>query len=238
MKMTCQEKYGTDYAWQAEQTKVKIKQTTREHYGVNYYLQTPECRAIIAKQSASEEIKNKIRQSCMDHYGVEYSWQAKEVKDKIKQTLLRKYGVTNAEHLNKSNNFAKYGVRSSYEKKLKDALIYNNIKFLYEYEDSRYPYLCDFYLPDNDLFVEINGYWTHGGHWFNPNDSNDIKTLKALYEKTKQSSMYQSMVIEWTKSDVEKRNCAKNNKLNYVVLWSMADIQDWINSNFEIRHDY
>ena len=50
--------------------------------------------------------------------------------------------------------------------------------------------------------------------------------------------MYKTCIRVWTQSDVEKRNCAKNNKLNYVVLWSKQDILDWIKSGFEIRHDY
>lgn len=37
---------------------------------------------------------------------------------------------------------------------------------------------------------------------------------------------------------IKKRNCAKSNKLNYVVLWTIEDIQNWIDSNFKIRHDY
>ena len=50
--------------------------------------------------------------------------------------------------------------------------------------------------------------------------------------------MYNTCIRVWTHSDVEKRNCAKKNNLNYVVLWSKHDILDWIGSGLENRHDY
>ena len=102
----------------------------------------------------------------------------------------------------------------------------------------RYPYYCDFYLPDPDIFVEINGYWMHNDHWFNENSIEDLNTLKMWKKKAKTSTRMQAAINVWTKLDIEKRNCAKNNKLNYVVLWTIEDIQKWIDSNFEIRHDY
>ena len=133
----------------------------------------------------------------------------------------------------------KNGNDSSLEDFLENSFNNNNIVYIKQYNaDSRYPYFCDFYLPDSDIFVEINGYFTHNGHWFDKNNLDDINTLNIWKEKAKEHSMYETCIRVWTDSDVKKRNSAKNNKLNYVVLWSKKDIEDWINSNFEIRHDY
>ena len=52
-----------------------------------------------------------------------------------------------------------------------------------QYKDSRYPYNCDFYIPCLDLFIEFQGYWTHGEHPFNPNDINDINRLNLMKYK-------------------------------------------------------
>ncbi len=290
MKITCQEKYGTDYAWQAEQTKAKIKQTTRNHYGVDCYLQTDECRKITAEVTSSDKVKDKIKQTNLKHYGVACSFQASVVKDKIKHTKLDRYGRETYNNLDKAKETsrAKYGVdnptqsievqnkmkatclgrygvdniwkdrdsrlkakkksqksmckhgnRSSLEALLEQYFIDNHIKYEPEYnKDIRYPYFCDFYLPDFDLFIEVNGYYTHCNHWFDSNNSEDVNKLNELIEKSKVHSMYKTCIRVWTQSDVEKRNCAKNNKLNYVVLWSKQDILDWINSGFEIRRDY
>lgn len=290
MKNTCQEKYGTDYAFQSDEVKEKIKQTTNKRYGVDCYLQTDECRQIIAQLSSSEEIKNKIKQTNLKNRGVAYSFQDKEVKEKIKQTKKERYGsetYNNSEQAAKTS-LEKYGTKnpaqskeiqdkmkatcierygvdniwksdslrlklkqnsqksmhkngnnSSLEDYLENAFKNANIVYIAEYKkDNRYPYFCDFYLPDIDTFVEINGYWTHNDHWFNEKDKNDLTTLKLWKEKAKAHSMYNAAIRVWTNSDLEKRNCAKKNKLNYVVLWSKQDIIDWINSNFEIRHDY
>ena len=114
-----------------------------------------------------------------------------------------------------------------------------DINFIYEYDkDLRYPYYCDFYLPDSDIFVEINGYWMHNNHWFNENSIEDLNTLKSWKKQAKTSTRMRAAINVWTKLDIEKRNCAKDNKLNYVVLWTIEDIQNWIDSNFQIRHDY
>ena len=42
-----------------------------------------------------------------------------------------------------------------------------DIIYVEEYSDSRYPFPCDFYLPDLDYFIEIHGSWVHGGHLYN-----------------------------------------------------------------------
>lgn len=290
MKATCQEKYGTDYAWQAEQTKAKIKQTTRELYGVDCYLQTKECRKIIAEVTSSNEVKNKIKQSNLARYFVEYTTQSTNMKNKSKKTKLDKYGNATYNNVDKAKetSMARYGVsnpaktkqvqnkmkatcmerygvdniwkdrdsrmkakkkaqqsmhkhgnRSSLEDLLEQYFIENHINYESEYnKDNRYPYFCDFYLPDFDLFIEINGYYTHCGHCFDPTNLADVNQLNKFIEKSKIHSMYDVRIRVWTQSDVEKRNCAKNNKLNYVVLWSRQDIIDWIDSGLKIRHDY
>ena len=131
------------------------------------------------------------------------------------------------------------GTRSSWENILKTALLEHNIPFEYEYnKDLRYPFPCDFYLPNTDTFVEINGYFTHNNHWFDETSQADVSILSEWKEKAKTSNRMQMAIDIWTKKDVEKRKCAKQNKLNYVVLWTLEDIHNWIASNFEIRHDY
>lgn len=290
MKNTCQEKYGTTYACQAEQTKEKIKQTTQEHFGVDCYLQTSECRKIIAENSKSKEVKDKIKQTNLEHRGVSCSFQAADVKekskktkikkygnathnnsekakktclerfgvdnpakskivqDKMKQTCMKKYGVDNVWKSRKireiakkksNKNMHKNGNDSSLEDMLEQLLILHKLSYEKQYNlDSRYPYFCDFYIPSLDCFIEINNYWMHNTHWFDSSNVNDINILNIWKEKSKIHSMYQTAIKVWTDSDVKKRESAKMNNLNYVVLWNTQDIQDWVNSNFELRKDF
>ena len=116
---------------------------------------------------------------------------------------------------------------SSCEIHLENWLLEHNIKYFRNYnKDSRYPYHIDFYLPDYDLFIEIQGHWSHGKHPFDETNLNDIETLKLWKEK--QSPFYKSAINVWTQRDVEKRNTAKKNKIKYLEIFT-------INSNIIIE---
>ena len=92
------------------------------------------------------------------------------------------------------------------------------ISYICEYnKDVRYPFNCDFYLPYYDLFIEINGHWTHGQHPFDKNNENDILTLNLW--KSKNTEFYDNAINVWTKRDVNKRTIAKTNNLNYLEYW-------------------
>jgi len=68
---------------------IKNKKTNLEKYGVEYYIQTKEC-------------KEKVKETNLEKYGVEYYTQTKEYLEKVKETNLEKYGV---EHYMKSHDF-------------------------------------------------------------------------------------------------------------------------------------
>lgn len=103
-----------------------------------------------------------------------------------------------------------------YEKLLKE----NENKTIYRnYKCDRYPYHCDFYIVEDDLFIELNAHWTHGGRPFDKNDFSCQKQLELWEEKAKTSQFYKNAIITWTKRDVEKAKCAKENKLNYWVIY-------------------
>jgi len=48
-----------------------------------------------------------------------------------------------------------------------------------QYKDSRYPYYCDFYIVEDDLFIELNLHWTHGGMPFDETNSDCVKLLET-----------------------------------------------------------
>lgn len=239
-KKTMLEKYGNEYAIGSAIVKQKINEANQEKYGVNYPFQ-------------SKEIQNKANQTLQQNYGVTNPYNIPEIqqkancpisREKMQKTTLKRYGVNSPlqareVRLKGFKTMKKNGNYSSYETLLEQIFIKNKIKYEIQYnKDSRYPFHCDFYLPEKDLFIEINGWWHHGHHWFNSKNKEDLKTLKQWEEKAKINPQYQTAINVWTKCDVEKRNYAKNNKLNYVVLWNLDDIKNWINSNFEIRSDY
>ena len=104
-----------------------------------------------------------------------------------------------------------------YEELLKE----NRTKIIYRnYKDSeRYPFYCDFYIKEDDLFIELNAHWTHGGKPYDPNDEECQNQLIEWQEKAKTSQFYKNAIETWTVRDVKKLQCAQKNKLNYKVIY-------------------
>ena len=225
-KKSCLEKYGVENVAQDNNVKNKIKETCLEKYGVEYITQ-------------SNTFKQKTKETCLEKYGVESPLLSVDIQEKIKQTNISRYGVevacNNSEIRKKiintfksetsqqkrNNTLSKNNTwnTSSIELLIKQFLLDNNINFIYQYKSDVYPFNCDFYFPDNDLYLEIQGSWTHGGHPYNENDINDIKLANIW--KTSNSKYYNNAYQTWVIRDVTKRNIAKQNKLNYHEIFSI-----------------
>lgn len=89
----------------------------------------------------------------------------------------------------------------------------------YYNEDPRYPFECDFYIKSEDLFIELNAYWTHGKHPFDENSPEDLKILEVWKEKSKDHPHFITAIDTWTVRDVKKRKIAKENNLNYKMIY-------------------
>ena len=100
-----------------------------------------------------------------------------------------------------------------------------------QYKDKeRYPYFCDFYIPELDLFLELNGTWTHGNHPYDMNSKEDNSILNIWKEKSKEHPMYLAAIKTWVVSDVNKRNKAKENHLNFKEVWNLDEGKEFINN--------
>ena len=227
-------RYGVNCSWEREDVKEKSKQTFLSRYGVENYMQT-------------NSFLEKSKETCLNKYGVDsysktenFKYVIHKKKDsitsKIKNTFLKKYGVEYAVQLpeikNKICNTKKknhtFNTSSTEDK------IYNLLCQKYEVhrnwnKDLRYPWMCDFYIEEIDLFIECNFHWTHGGHPFNQNSIKDQVKLEQW--KSKQTKYYDNAIETWTKRDIKKRNKAKEEKLNYVELWSYEEAIKYINEN-------
>ena len=120
-----------------------------------------------------------------------------------------------------------------------------------QYQDKRYNrsdgylYKCDFYIKDRDVFIELQGFWTHGRHPFDETNINDIKRLEKLKERGKEKEIYLNAIDVWTKFDVEKRTIAKQNYLNYIEIFdyefiSKEKLVEYITNKYHIidKSDY
>lgn len=218
---TCQKRYGTNNGGASQQALEKIKKTTLEHYGVESSFQ-------------ANEVKDKIKKTCQEKYGVNYASQAKEVKNKIVKTMLERYGVRC--QYQRPELRAKLSspevIAKKYETKRKNGTFntskpedrcYEVLKSIFPdakraYKSEQYPYLCDFYVPKLDLYIECNFFWTHGGHFFDANNPEDIKVLELW--KSKHTKFFDVAIHVWTESDLKKLETARKNNLNYLVCWT------------------
>ena len=223
IKDTMNQKYG-GYTLQSNILKEKVKNTNLKRYGVENVF-------------AAEQIKKQIKDNNILKYGVEHfnkteigrkclSLISKQTIEKRKITNLKKYGVENILNnpeiaqkrlntLRKNHTFNS----SKIEQQFKEYLEQNfQNDFEYQYRSELYPFNCDFYIKSLDLYIEINGSWTHGGHPFNENNQDDINKLNEM--KSKNSEYYQNAINTWTIRDVNKRNIAKENNLNYLEIFS------------------
>lgn len=233
-KQTCLEKYGVDNPFKLEKTKInshskeakeKQRKTCLEKYGVENSFQ-------------SEEVRQKYKENYKRKYGVENPFQNEIIKEKIKQTCLEKYGVDRAiKNPLISNKVINTRIKNNTwtTSKLEEKLyLYIKEKFpsvIRQYKDKeRYPYFCDFYIPELDLFLELNGTWTHGNHPYDMNSKEDNSILNIWKEKSKEHPMYLAAIKTWVVSDVNKRNKAKENHLNFKEVWNLDEGKEFINN--------
>lgn len=103
-----------------------------------------------------------------------------------------------------------------------------------QYNESRYPFNCDFYIKSLDLFIELNAGWFHNKHWFDDSDPADIKRLKTMQTRLESGKpSYKHAIETWTVRDVKKREMAIVNSLNYLVFWKndLSDFEAWLNAD-------
>ena len=239
IKQTCLKRYGVEYTGQIEEAKEKSKKTCLEKYGSEYYI-------------GSKDRLEKTIEFSKQNYNVDWFTKSEKIKNKAKETMLRRYGVEYSMQIPKNKEYMSY-LMSSYEMQERR---YNTMKrnhtfnsssteeelFLYikskfptvvrQYKDkNRYPYFCDFYIPELDYFIEFQGYYTHGKHPFDPNSNEDLQLIE--YYKKKYGEDCQSITI-WSIKDVEKRDCAKRNHLNFKEVWSLEDGKNFVNDLYSV----
>lgn len=86
-------------------------------------------------------------------------------------------------------------------------------------DKERYPFACDFYIPSEDLFIECNYSWTHGGRPYDPDNVECEDQLNYWKIKAENSNYYKNAIYTWTILDVKKQEYAKKNHLNYKAIY-------------------
>lgn len=225
------ERYGVKYPMQSKSIRDKSENTFMQKYGVKHYLQCDEGKQKIKSKVTETNKKRAI--TCNERYGG-IGFGSDSLNKKTRKILNERYGTPNftttSEYKSKAyttrkkhNTFNSSAVEEEFTNWLND----NHIEFIRQYKTDIYPYPCDFYFPDKDLYFEINGTWTHGKHRFDPTNEGDLEILNNW--KNKNTRYYDIAIKVWTKTDPEKYEIAQKHKLNWVSVYSM-DINEIINT--------
>ena len=150
-------------------------------------------------------IKEKLSQNS------KLNWKNEIFRDKIYQTKKKNHSFNT----------------SKPEQHTKELLQQKFDKVLTQYKDERYPYLCDFYIKELNLFIECNYHWTHGKEPYDENNVEHQNILKLW--KSKHTKFYDNAIETWSKRDTEKLECFKKNNLNYKIFYSFEEFLDWFN---------
>lgn len=217
--------YGAKNCQQVKEIREKSKQTTKNHLGVDYAFLTPEAKEKAKIASHSEEVKQKIIQTSLEKYGVDNPLKSDVVKQKSKQSIFTNYAISTSKDRFERSIINLNNAGTKDEKYFYDN-ISKNYKVLYNVISDNYPYLCDFYIFDLDLYIELNLTWTHGWHYFDETNLDDVNKLQEM--KSKHNDYYDNAIDVWTKKDIEKRDCAIKNNLNFVVIWNKDQIKKFL----------
>ena len=226
-------KYGVKNALQNEEILKKAKNTLKKHYGVT-------------SPSKSCAVKEKMAKTNIEKYGYIAPACSKQVSDKIKQTNIAKYGADcyfksydykllmkkhKKEWVEKAINSAlRNGTRysSKPERKLYEmlCLIFGENDIIRQYKSNEYPFLCDFFLIKENIYIEYNGTYFHNDCLYDEVRDRE-KYLNLLSKCTDEHPTYKRMLDVWVYGDTKKYNTAKSNNLNFIFLYKNWD-EDWL----------
>ena len=209
----------------------KIKNTKVVRYGrenVGQFGTQEHNQSIMIKYGVSnpmkiENFKNKIKETNNKKYGHDYFTQTDEFKQKI---------AKNADQIKKKRyetmkNRGYLGANTSKEEiLLGEELLRKFFNVKKQYKTDLYPFPCDFYIPELDLYIEYQGYWTHG---FEPYVGTDKQLKKVAVWKQKNSKAYNRAMRTWTIIDPLKRKIAKDNNLNWIEFFTIDEFYNWYN---------
>lgn len=228
-KQKCRETWlenlGVENPFQSEEVKGKIKQTNLERYNSEYSFQSKEIKDKI-KNTKEERYGNsnynnveKARKTNITRYGVDCILKREDVV-KLKNSEENKRKQYNTKKKNNTFNTSK--IEKELELRLKE--IFPDLKT--QYKSEIYPFHCDYYIPELDLYIEYNGTWTHGFHFFDKNNQEDLNKLEEW--KSKNTKYYNSAIKTWTQRDILKLETAIKNHLNYVVWFNQEQAYEWV----------
>lgn len=211
--------------------------TSRSRYGVDHPSQRSSFKRSVSQYMSDPENQSRIRANTVktnqERYGVAYftqlpehrQAQSRRMSDPSHQRRIVSAKRENGTFNTSSSEDALYELLVEYADQLGMTVVRQHR------DEERYPFAVDFYIPERDLFIELNGSWSHGGHWYEVDREMDQKTVHTWCKKGEKSQYYLNALGTWTERDVRKREAARDAQLNYVTLWdgseALSDAHLW-----------
>ncbi len=179
----------------------------------------------------------KRRNTLIEKYHTTTLCDVPEIAEKIRKTNMERFGELNA--MQNRDIREKYIHAHIPGTSQEETEVYYFLKKYYPhiihfYTSEVYPFNCDFYIPEKDLYIEYEGSQYHHRHAFNPKNEEDIAEKKHLEEKIEElikkepntQNQYQNMLKTWTVNDPKKRMIVKRNHLNFFEIWNMKNLDE------------
>ena len=212
-KQTCIKKYGVESSMQSETIKEKAILTNLKKYGANFYSQSETYKETLPK------ILNKTKETNLKKYGADFYSQSEIYKETIPEIQKKIYKIKK-----KNNSFNTSKPELKLLKILQDKFSKNDIE--YQYRSPQYPFICDFYIKSLDLYIELQGSWTHGKAPFDPNSKEHQIKLQEWQQKSQTSQFYRNAIDVWTVRDPLKRLTAINNGIKLIEVFDSKNFSE------------
>ena len=207
-KETCFKRYGTTSPFASDIVKNKISTKYQSK-------SDEEKRAIYTKRQATLESKTEEEML--------------EIKQKHRDAYLNKSDEEKAEinhkiYLTKKQNHS-FKV-SKIEDDCYSKLLLKYPNAIHGFKSILYPFVCDIYIPEIELYIELNFHWTHGGHIYD--EVKDKDTLNIWKEKAKKSKYFENAIHTWTIRDTYKVQIANQNNIKLLIFYNKNDFDTWL----------
>ena len=96
--------------------------------------------------------------------------------------------------------------------------------------DTHRHFQLDFYIPSEDMAVNIMKHIKHGRRRYNPDDPNCQRDVRWLQSQAKPGNFYEKILHTWKDIDPLKIELAKQGGMKYVDIYNMDEFNNWYNN--------
>ena len=234
-----------------DQINKKIDKTFKERWGCN--------------PSSTPEVKEKIEKHFIEKYGSRNPWNWPGYKDHYNKICQEKYGghpmhnpqikekqiralkktyATGEPQLKRLETMRKIGwLEKGFSRLENEAFqflcsIFSPSNIIRQYRSLLYPFNCDFYLKDQDMYIECHFSQFHNKEPFNPCNPvhkekvEKIKNRIKLQKTNMKGCQYEGILYTWTIDDPKKAEIAKKNNLNWKAFYTLDELKNYFNEAF------